>query len=104
LANVVGVYLVQVSLLLIGQQGLGHFFRYQPLLPIGWRTPTPEETPPTTLSAIQAASQSTFSMLSTYTSLVISMNVKNKQPTLLSQHKLVLDKLVLDVRNTLFAL
>ncbi len=31
-------YLVQVSLLLIGQQGLGHFFMYLPLLPIGWRT------------------------------------------------------------------
>ncbi len=29
--------LVQVFLLLIGQQGLGHFFRYRPLLPIGWR-------------------------------------------------------------------
>ncbi len=38
LNNVSGVYLVQVSLLLIGQQGLGHFFRYWPLLPIGWRT------------------------------------------------------------------
>jgi hypothetical protein len=37
LNNVSGVYLVQVSLLLIGQQGLGHFFRYRPLLPIGWR-------------------------------------------------------------------
>jgi hypothetical protein len=35
--NVNGVYLVQVSLLLIGQQGLGHFFRDRPLLPIGWR-------------------------------------------------------------------
>jgi hypothetical protein len=45
--NVSGLYLVQVSLFFIGQQGLGHFFRYQPLLPIGWRiaeifTPTPE--------------------------------------------------------------
>ncbi len=37
LNNVVGVYLVQASLLLIGQQGLGDFFRYRPLLPIGWR-------------------------------------------------------------------
>jgi hypothetical protein len=35
LNNVVGVFLVQVSLLLIGQQGLGHFYRYRPLLPIG---------------------------------------------------------------------
>jgi hypothetical protein len=31
--NVVGVCLVQVSLLLISQQGLGDFFRYRPLLP-----------------------------------------------------------------------
>ncbi len=29
---------VQVSLLHIGEQGLRHFFRYRPLLPIGWRT------------------------------------------------------------------
>jgi hypothetical protein len=28
-----GVYLILVSLLLIGQQPLGHFFRYRPLLP-----------------------------------------------------------------------
>jgi hypothetical protein len=32
-----GVYLVQVSLLLIGPQDLGHFFRCRPLLLIGWR-------------------------------------------------------------------
>ncbi len=31
------VYLVEVSLLLIGRRGLGHFFRYWPLLLIGWR-------------------------------------------------------------------
>ncbi len=37
LNNVSGVYLVQVSLPLIGQQGLGHFFWYRTLLPIGWR-------------------------------------------------------------------
>ncbi len=37
LNNVVGVYLVQISLLLIGQQGLADFFRYRPLLPIGWK-------------------------------------------------------------------
>jgi hypothetical protein len=30
--------LVQVSLLLIGQQGLGHFITYRPLLPVGWRS------------------------------------------------------------------
>jgi hypothetical protein len=37
LNNVNGVYLVLVYLLLIGQQGLGHFFKYRPLLLIGWR-------------------------------------------------------------------
>ncbi len=31
-------YLVHISFLLIGQQGLGHFFMYRPLLLIGWRT------------------------------------------------------------------
>jgi hypothetical protein len=30
-------YLVQVSLILISQHGLGHFIWYRPLLPIGWR-------------------------------------------------------------------
>jgi hypothetical protein len=29
------MFLFQVSLLLFGQEGLGHFFRYRPLLPIG---------------------------------------------------------------------
>jgi hypothetical protein len=48
LNNVGGVYLVQVSLLFIGQQGLGYSFRYRPSLPIGWRivqlfTPTQDE-------------------------------------------------------------
>jgi hypothetical protein len=42
------MYLVQVPLLLIGQQGLGHFFRYRLLFHIGWRIvqslrQTPEE-------------------------------------------------------------
>jgi hypothetical protein len=37
LINVIGVYLAQVSVPLIGQQGLGDFFRYRPLFPIGWR-------------------------------------------------------------------
>jgi hypothetical protein len=59
---------VQVSLLLIGQLGLGHIFRYWPLLPIGWRVvqilhqrrKKTTNTALTTLSAIQASSQSTF--------------------------------------------
>ncbi len=37
LNNAVGMHLIQVSFLLIGQQCLGHFFRSRPLLPIGWR-------------------------------------------------------------------
>jgi hypothetical protein len=37
LNNVRGMYLVQVSLLLIGQEGLGNFIRYRLLLQIGWR-------------------------------------------------------------------
>ncbi len=37
LSYVSGVYLLQVSLLLIGQQGLVDFLRYRPLLPIGLR-------------------------------------------------------------------
>ncbi len=65
--NVTGVHLVQVSLLLIGQQGLEHFFRYRSLPLIGWivqilRQPRSKttNTSPTTLSAIQVASQFTF--------------------------------------------
>jgi hypothetical protein len=68
LKNVIGVYLVWVSLLLIGQQGLVDFFRFRPLLPIGWRIvqilrqrqKKTTNTAPTTLYAGQAASQSTF--------------------------------------------
>ncbi len=69
LNNVSGVYLVQASLLLMGQQGSGPFFKYQPWLPIGWRNVQIirqrcrhlTNTAPTTLSAIvQAASQYNF--------------------------------------------
>jgi hypothetical protein len=68
LNNVSGVYLVQVSLLLIGQQGLGDFFSYRALLSINWkivqilcqRLRKMINTAPTALSTLQAASQSTF--------------------------------------------
>jgi hypothetical protein len=71
LNNVSGVYLTQVSLPLIGligQQDFVYFFRYRPLLPFGWRIVQTlrqrrgktTKTAPTTLSAIQVASQSTF--------------------------------------------
>jgi hypothetical protein len=35
--NVSCVYIVRVSLRLIGQQDLGYFVWHRPLLPIGWR-------------------------------------------------------------------
>jgi hypothetical protein len=68
MSHVSNNYIVQVSLLLFGQQGLEHFFNYRPLLPFGWRIlkilrqrhRKTTKTAPTTLSAIQAASQSTF--------------------------------------------
>jgi hypothetical protein len=86
LTNVVGVYLVQVSSLLIGHQGLGgQFFRYRSLLPISWRIVQilrqrrrkTTNTAPTILSKIQAASQSSLSMHK-YTAHVVSRNDKNK--------------------------
>ncbi len=57
-----------LSLLFIGQQGLGDFFSYRSLLPIGWRIVQilrqrrrkTTNTAPTILSAIQAESKSTF--------------------------------------------
>jgi hypothetical protein len=54
---------------------------------------------PTTLSAIQAASQSNFINTQLYYTSVTSRNDKNKQLTLLSQRKLALT-----ARNTLFAI
>jgi hypothetical protein len=81
LNNVSGVYLVQVSLLHIGQWGLGHFFRYRPLPLIGWRI-------------VQVQYKQQANPL-----FVNSRNDKNKQLTLLSQRKLALT-----ARNTHFAL
>jgi hypothetical protein len=52
LDNVSGVCLVHVSLLLIGQQGLGHFFRYRLLLLIGWRIMQIMRTPRETMSLL----------------------------------------------------
>jgi hypothetical protein len=43
-----------------------------------------KNTAPTTLSAIQAENQSTYTNAQVYTPLVISGNGKNKQLTLLS--------------------
>jgi hypothetical protein len=74
--QVSGVYLTQVSLLLIGQQHLVDFFRYRALLPMT------TNTAPTTLSVIQAASQSTFIQDQLY-SIVIIKNDKNKRLTII---------------------
>jgi hypothetical protein len=69
LNNVSGLYLVQVSLLLIGRQGLVDFFRYRLLVPIGWRIAQflclrrrnhDQYSANPSLSAIQALSQFTF--------------------------------------------
>jgi hypothetical protein len=68
LNNVSGVYLFQFPLPLIGQHCWGHFFRYRPVLLIGWRIgqivrqrwKKMTNTSPTTLNAIQAESQPTF--------------------------------------------
>jgi hypothetical protein len=87
------VCLVQVSLLFIGQKGLGHFFGYRPLFPIGWRIVQilrqrrrkATNTAPTLLSAMQYKQQAN-PLLSTR--LLISKNDKNKPISLLSQHKL----------------
>jgi hypothetical protein len=83
-------------LLCIGQQSLGDFFRYWPLLPLGWRIVQilrqrrrkTTNTAPIIVSAMQAASQSNFNKMNNNIPLVISWNDKNKQLTLLSQRNL----------------
>jgi hypothetical protein len=104
LNNVSGVYFVQVSLLLIGQQGLGHFFRYHPLLSIGWRIVQilrqHQRKTANTAPTVQYKQQANpLLSINNYTPLVISGNDKNKQLTLLSQWKLTLIP-----RYTLFAI
>jgi hypothetical protein len=99
LNNVSGVYLVQVSLLVIGQRGLGHFFRYRPLLLIyaNARGKQPIQYQPFLVQYKQQVNP----LLSMHnrTPLVISRNYKYKQLTLLSQRKVAFT-----ARNTLFAL
>jgi hypothetical protein len=95
------VYLVQVFLLLIGQQGLVYFFRYLSLLPISWRIvqilrqrrKKTTNIAQTTLSAGQAATHQAKPLLSVNncTPLVISRNDKIYQLTL-SHRKLALKK------------
>jgi len=88
-----GVYLVQVSLLLIGQRGSGHFFSYRSLLLIGWsivqilrqrrrKTKRPIQRQPVLVQYLQEANP--LLSMNNYTPLVISRNDKNKQLTLLA--------------------
>ncbi len=95
------MYLVQVSLLLIGKQGFRHFVRYWPLLPLagglckfyvnaGGKRPIQRQ--PLLVHYKHQASP----LLFINAPLMISGNDKNK-PTLLSQRKLALT-----ARNTLF--
>jgi hypothetical protein len=101
-----GMYLVRVSLLLIGPQGLGHFFRFWPYFPLagglyklyanaGGKLQIKHQ------SLLVQYKQQANPLLSmhNYTTLVISGNDKNKQLTLLSQCKLAFSE-----RNMLMAL
>jgi hypothetical protein len=91
-------YLIQVSLLLIGQQGYADFFRYRPLLRIGWRIlqfyakargkRLIQRHQPLLLQYKNQAN-SLLSM-NIYIPLMIIRNYKNKKLTLFSQRKLAL--------------
>jgi hypothetical protein len=92
---VTGVYIVQISLILTGQQCLVDFFRYRPLLPNGWRIvqilrhAAGKRTIQRQLLLVQYKQQADpLLSMNNYTPLVISRNDKNKQLTLLSQSKL----------------
>jgi len=81
----------------MGQQGLGHFFRYRPLFPLagvlckfyantGGKQPIQRQ-----LLLVQYKLQANPHLsVHNYTPLMISRNDKNKQLTLLSQCKLAL--------------
>ncbi len=69
-----GVYLVHVSLLFIGQQGLGHFFRYQPLLLIGWRNVQILRQPEGKRQPQYKQQANPLLSIHSYSSLVISRN------------------------------
>jgi hypothetical protein len=87
-------------LLPIGQQGMGHFFRYRPLFPIGWRIVqilrqnAGGKQPIQRQLLLVQYKQQTKPLLSmqNYTPLVFSGNDKNKQLTLLRQRKLALTR------------
>ncbi len=104
--NAIGVYLVQVSLLLIGQQGWDISSGIDPCFPFpgglckfyanaGGKRPVQRQP---LLVECKQQSNPLLSM-NNYTPLVIGGNDKNKQLTLLCQRKLALTAI-----NTLFAL
>jgi hypothetical protein len=102
LNKVVGVYLVQVSLLIIGQQGLEIFSGIGPWFPLAGGLckfyANARGTQPTQrqILFVQYKQQANpFQSTQNFTPLVIRRNDKNKQLTLLRQRKLA--------RNTLFA-
>jgi hypothetical protein len=99
--SVVGVHLVQVSLLNIGliSSGVG-------LLPTGWRlrkfygNAGGKQPMQRQLLSVQCKQHANLILsMNNCTSLVISRNDKNKQLALLSRHELALT-----ARNTLFAI
>ncbi len=88
------MYLVQVSLLLIGQQGLGHFFSFEGgLCNLYVNAEGNDKYISTTQSAIHAASQSNY--------ILLLWNDKNKQLTLLSQKKDRLDLSIYVSKSTM---
>jgi hypothetical protein len=92
LNNVTGVYLVQASLLLIGQQGFERFFKYQLSLPIGWSickfyANAGGKRPIHRQSLLVQYNHQANPLISinNYTLVVLSRNDKNKQLTLSSK-------------------
>jgi hypothetical protein len=98
--NASGVYLVQVSLLLIGHWGLGYFFRYRPLYLIVWKIVQSLRQRRRKRPIQRNTSKPIhFYQCTILPLLVICRNDKNKQLTLISQRKLAFT-----ARNKLFAL
>ncbi len=80
------LYITQVSLFLNGQQDLVDFFRYQPLLPIGWRIVQilrqrrgKQQIQRQLLLVQYRQKANPYISLNKYAPLVISRNDKNNQ-------------------------
>jgi hypothetical protein len=99
LNNVRGKYLTQVFLLLNGQQDLVDFFRYRPLLPIGWRIVQilrqrrGKQQIQHQLLLVQYKQQANpLISMDKYTPLVISRNDKNNQLILIKPTKIGINR------------